>query len=272
MNTLNTYLGTLRSDNTKKSYGKDLRYMLSYIGKEEGEITLVDLFGWVNHMKENNNSTATIARRVGSAKRYFEFLYEMELLDRNPAKKLTSPRVVNKIEPTLTSYDVNCMIQCATNPRDKAIVATLASTGMRISELINIVLDDFDGNDINIIGKGSKRRVVHINAKTMGYIKAYMVVRKDGVDNLFVSNQHTKMNPDSINRMLKKLANRAGIDKNVHNHSLRHLWATCMLDNNVPLERIQLCMGHSDISVTTRYAKIRNEREVVRETMEIEVF
>ena len=98
-----------------------------------------------------------------------------------------------------------------------------------------------------------------VSGKTMGYIKAYMVVRKDGVDNLFVSNQHTKMNPDSVNKTLKKLANKAGINKNIHNHSLRHLWATCMLDNNVPLERIQLCMGHSDISVTTRYTEISTQ-------------
>ena len=272
MNTLNIYLGTLRSDNTKKSYGKDLRYMLSYINKNENEITIADLLDWVNHMKENNNSTATVARRVGSAKRYFEFLVDMEFIDRNPAKKLKAPKIVNKVEPTITSDDVNSLINSATNPRDKAIVALLASTGMRISELINIKLSDFEGNDIHIVGKGSKRRMVHVNDKTMQYIKAYMIVRKGGVDNLFVSNQHTKMNPDSVNRTLKKLANKAGIDKNVHNHSLRHLWATCMLDNNVPLERIQLCMGHSDISVTTRYAKIRNEREVVRKTMEIEVF
>ena len=186
MNTLNIYLGTLRSENTKKSYGKDLRYMLSYIGKDESEITLVDLLGWVNHMKENNNSTATIARRVGSAKRYFEFLSDMDLIETNPAKKLKAPRIVNKVEPSLTSEDVNNIIASATNPRDKAIVAMLASTGMRISELINITLSDFEGNDIHIVGKGSKRRVVHINDKTMGYIKAYMVVRKDGVDNLFV--------------------------------------------------------------------------------------
>ena len=272
MNTLNIYLGTLRSDNTKKSYGKDLRYMLSYINKEEDKITIADLLDWVNHMKESNNSTATVARRVGSAKRYFEFLVDMELVDHNPTKKLKPPKIVNKVEPTITSDDVNSLIDSATNPRDKAIVALLASTGMRISELINITLNDFEGNDIHIVGKGSKRRMVHVNDKTMKYIEAYMIVRKDGVDNLFVSNQHTKMNPDSVNRTLKKLANKAGIDKNVHNHSLRHLWATCMLDNDVPLERIQLCMGHSDISVTTRYAKIRNEREVVRETMEIEVF
>ena len=97
MNTLNIYLGTLRSENTKKSYGKDLRYMLSYIGKDESEITLVDLLGWVNHMKENNNSTATIARRVGSAKRYFEFLSDMDLIETNPAKKLKAPRIVNKV-------------------------------------------------------------------------------------------------------------------------------------------------------------------------------
>ena len=272
MNTLNLYLGTLRSENTKVSYGKDLNAMLKYINKNEKDITLVDLLDWVNSMKDKGNSSATIARRVGSAKRYFEFLYDMEIVDHNPSKKLTPPRIVNKVEPTLTSYEINCMIECATNPRDKAIIATLASTGMRISELINITLDDFDGNDINIVGKGSKRRVVHINDKTMGYIKAYMVVRKDGIDNLFVSNQHTKMNPDSINKTLKRLASKAGVEKNVHNHSLRHLWATSMLDHNVPLERIQLCMGHSDISVTTRYAKVRNEREVVRETMDIEVF
>jgi site-specific recombinase XerD len=80
------------------------------------------------------------------------------------------------------------------------------------------------------------------------------------------------MLPNSINRTLKRLAKKAGIEKNIHNHSLRHLWATCMLDNNVPIENIQLCMGHSDISVTTRYAKIRNAQKVVRETMEIEVF
>lgn len=272
MNTLNLYLGTLRSENTKVSYGKDLNAMLKHINKNERDITLVDLLDWVNSMKENGNSSATIARRVGSAKRYFEFLSDMDFIDSNPAKKLKAPRIVNKVEPPLTSEDVSNIIASATNPRDKAIVAMLASTGMRISELINITLSDFEGNDIHIVGKGSKRRVVHINDKTMEYIKAYMVVRKDGVDNLFVSNQHTKMNPDSVNKTLKKLASKAGIDKNVHNHSLRHLWATCMLDNNVPLERIQLCMGHSDISVTTRYAKIRNEREVVRETMEIEVF
>ena len=166
MNTLNIYLGTLRSENTKKSYGKDLRYMLSYIGKDESEITLVDLLDWVNHMKENNNSTATIARRVGSAKRYFEFLSDMDLIETNPAKKLKAPRIVNKVEPPLTSEDVNNIIASATNPRDKAIVAMLASTGMRISELINITLNDFEGNDIHIVGKGSKRRVVHINDKT----------------------------------------------------------------------------------------------------------
>ena len=272
MTTLDMYIGTLNNENTKVNYRTDIKNMLDYVGKNEPEIELADLLAWKTSMVNEGRSTATIARRIGSVKRYYQFLVDMDIVAKDPSKKLRAPKVLNKEEPTLTADEVRRIINCATNPRDKAIVATLASTGMRISELINITLSDFEGNDIHIVGKGSKRRVVHINDKTMKYIKAYMVVRKDGVDNLFVSNQHTKMNPDSVNKTLKKLANKAGIDKNVHNHSLRHLWATCMLDNNVPLERIQLCMGHSDISVTTRYAKIRNEREVVRETMEIEVF
>ena len=271
MDKRNLYLGTLRSDSTKKSYGKDLKDMLGYIGKDEADITLPDLLDWVNHMKEKGNSTATIARRIGTCKRYFEFLMDVELIEKNPAKKLKAPRIVNKVEPTLTSDEVKAIIDCTTNPRDRAIIATLASTGMRISELVNITLDDFDGDDVNIVGKGSKRRVVHLNDTAMGYINEYLKVRKDGVDNLFVSNRHTPMNPDNINKTLKMLAKKAGVEKNIHNHSLRHLWATSMLDHGVPIEQIQLCMGHSDISVTTRYAKIRNERAVVRNVMDIEV-
>ena len=272
MNSVNLFIGTLRSDNTKKSYRKDIKCMLEYIKKPEEDITLSDLLDWVNWMNEKGNSSATIARRIGTAKRYFDFLVDIEILDKDPAKKLTAPRIVNKVEPTLTSEEIKSIIDCATNPRDKAIIATLASTGMRISELINIKLDDFDGNDVYIIGKGNKRRLIHINDKAMSYINDYLKVRKNGIDNLFVSNNHTPMIPDNINRTLKRLANKAGIDKNVHNHSLRHLWATSMLDNGVSLERIQLCMGHSDISVTTRYARIRNERQVVHDVMEIEVF
>ena len=81
-----------------------------------------------------------------------------------------------------------------------------------------------------------------------------------------------KRNTARLNEMLKKSAERAGIDKNVHNHSFRHMFATCLLDNSVPIEQIQLCMGHSDISVTTRYARIRNERDVIRNVMDMEVF
>ena len=272
MNTLKLYLGTLRSENTKISYGHDIQAMLDFVGKTESDITLADLLGWVNDMKERGNSTATIARRIGSVKRYYEFLVEMEILENNPAKKLKAPKIVNKVEPTLTSDDIHAILASTNNARDKAIIATLASTGMRISELINIKMTDIEGDDIHSIGKGSKRRVVHINEKTMGYIHEYLSVRKDGVDNLFVSNGCTPMMPNNINRTLKRLAKKAGVEKNIHNHSLRHLWATSMLDHGVPLERIQLCLGHSDISVTRRYAEIRNEREAVRETMEIEVF
>lgn len=273
MNTLELYIGTLRAGNTKKSYRKDLINMLRYINKDETEITLADLLAWVNWMNNEGKSTATIARRIGTCKRYFEFLFDIDVIEVNPSKKLRPPKIVNKSEPTLTSDEVNKMIDVAKNPRDKAIVATLASTGMRISELLNAQIDDFDGDDISIVGKGNKRRLVHINKKTMGYIEDYLKVRKDSsINNLFVTSNDTPLHPDNVNRTLKNLASKAGIDKNVHNHSLRHMFATTMLDHHVPIEQIQLCMGHSDISVTTRYAKIRNERQVVRNVMEIETF
>ena len=269
---LDLYIGTLNNENTKKSYRTDVECMMDFVGKNEEDITLADLLAWKVDMQERGNSTATMARRIGSVKRYFDFLVDIDVIAKDPSKKLKAPKVVNKVEPTLTADDIHKILSCTKNKRDKAIIATLASTGMRISELINIKMDDIEGDDIHIVGKGSKRRVVHINEKTMGYIHDYLATRKYDSDNLFVSNGNTPMLPNNINRTLKRLADKAGIDKNIHNHSLRHLWATSMLDHGVPLERIQLCMGHSDISVTTRYAKIRNEREAVRETMDIEVF
>ena len=272
MKNLNLYIGTLRSDNTKRSYRKDLESMFKHIDKDESDITLADLLGWVNTMTENGNSTSTIARRIGTAKRYFSFLVDIDVIESNPANKLTPPKIINKVEPTLTSDDISNMMACATNARDKAIIATLASTGMRISELINITLDDIEGDDVHIIGKGNKRRVVHLNEKTRRYINDYLKVRKDGVDNLFVSNRCTPMVADNINLTLKKLAKKAGVDKNVHNHSLRHMFATTMLDHHVPITNIQVCLGHSDLSTTMRYAKIRDARKVVEETMSIEVF
>ena len=272
MDKLSMYIGTLNNANTKRNYGNDIRFMLEYVGKDECDITLPDLLAWKTDMIENELSTSTIARRIGSVKRYFAFLFVMEMIDKDPTRKLMAPKIVNKVEETLTKDEVNMMLDACKNARDRAIVAVLASTGLRISELINIKLSDFAGDDINIIGKGNKRRMVHLNHKAMQYVEEYMVVRKDGVDNLFVSNRHTPMRPEAINDTLKCVAERAGIHKNVHNHSFRHMFATCLLDNGVPIERIQLCMGHSDISVTTRYAKIRNEQQVVRDVMEIEVF
>ena len=276
MNKLNLYLGTLNNDNTKSSYSMDIMSMLNYINKVEEDIVLADLLEWKTWMTNEGLSSATIARRIGSVKRYYEFLCDMDILELNPTKKLKAPRITNKVEPTLTSEDVNKMMEVVGHTpngvRIKAIIATLASTGMRVSELINIKVDDFNGNDVNIIGKGGKRRMVHINDKTMRYINQYMTIRNNAIDNLFVSNAGTPMNKDGINKALKLAAKKAGVDKNIHNHSFRHLWATSMLDNNVPIERIQLCMGHSDISITTRYAKIRNQEQVVRDTMDIEVF
>ena len=269
---LDLYIGTLNNENTKKSYRTDVECMMDFVGKNEEDITLADLLAWKVDMQERGNSTATMARRIGSVKRYFDFLVDIDVIVKDPSKKLKAPKVVNKVETTLTADDVHKMLACTNSKRDKAIIATLASTGMRISELINIKMDDIDGDDIHIIGKGSKRRVVHINEKTREYIHDYLVNRKFDSDKLFASNSDTPMLPNNINRTLKRLANEAGLDKNVHNHSFRHLWATSMLDHGVPIDRIQVCMGHSDISVTRRYAETRNKREVIRETMNIEVF
>lgn len=271
MNLLKLYIGTrINNKNTENGYTRDIQSMLTFIGKSESSINEVDLIAWKNDLE--GLASATIARRIGSVKRYFEFLYDNGYIPCNCAKCLKAPRICNKQETPLASFKVQALIDHGKNPRDRAIVAILASTGMRISELINIDLQDIEGNDIRILGKGNKYRIVHLNEKAMGYLNEYLKVRKSGISNLFVSDRCTPMLAKSVNNTLKCLAKRAGIECNVHNHLLRSTFATIMLDNTVPIERIQVCLGHSNVSTSLRYAKIRNEREVVRETMNIEVF
>lgn len=257
------------SKNTARAYTADLTSMVDFIQKDPTDIKAVDIIEWKNSF--NNSSTATVARKLGSAKRFFTFLYDNDYIDKNIAKSIRLPRIVNKDEETLTKSDIETLIANGKNPRDKAIIAVLASTGLRVSELCNIELDDIDSeNNIKILGKGQKKRLVHLNSKTKRYIDSYLKVRKNGCDKLFVNNRGNAMTQHTINHTLKTIGKRSGIE-NIHPHMLRHYLATALLDSGVPIEQIQLVLGHSSINTTLRYAAIRDKKGVIENVLDMEV-
>lgn len=261
---------TCNSENTKVAYRADLDSMAQYINKEPQYIKPIDILDWKNSMA--NDSSATVARRLGTVKRFFSFLYDNNYLPLDPTKAIKLPRIVNKNETTLTREEIDLLLGACKNPRDTAILTLMASTGLRVSELCNIMVGDIDeNNNIKILGKGNKWRVVHLNDKVMHNINLYIKTRKRDCNNLFVSNQGTPMTQGTINHTLKTLARRAGIDKNIHPHMLRHYFASETLERGVPIDMISIAMGHSNVSVTQRYAQRRDKRAVVESIMNVEI-
>lgn len=257
-----------RSEGTIREYVKDVQHCLDFINKPDADIKLVDLEAWQGSM--SNLSSATIARRTAAVKEYFKFLYRNELISRNPAEWLEAPAVKNREKSALEAEDVRAMVNAATNDRNRAIIMMLAQTGLRINELANITLDQYEhriNNTLVIRGKGDKDRLVGLSDETCELIDRYIAhSRKDGCEYLFVGNQGNKLKGKNTSAMLKVAAKKAGIENwqelHISNHTMRRTFATLMSEANVPVEVISKAMGHSGIQITSRYIKRTEQRAV----------
>lgn len=254
-----------RSEGTVKGYVDDVQHALDYIGKPDDEIRLVDLESWQSSI--SNLSSATIARRTAAVKEYFKFLYRNELIAKNPAEFLEAPAVKNREKSALEAEDVRAMVNVATNDRNKAIIMMLAQTGLRISELANITLEQYKSrinNTLVIRGKGDKDRLVGLSDETVNLIDRYISKsRKDGSEYLFVGNQGNRLDGKNTSAMLRTTARKAGLENcEISNHTMRRTFATLLSESNVPVEVISKAMGHSSIQMTSHYIKRTEQRAV----------
>lgn len=257
------------AENTIDAYIRDVRLMLDAVGKEDCKITYLDLINWKNQIMDM--ASATVARKIIAVRKYFEFLRDAEIIEKNPAEKLHVVKVENEEKTALTQEQTRAMISVAKG-RDKAILLTLVSTAMRVSELINLKLEDFYEDEITIVGKGNKARSIFLNKQTREAIEDYLKVRKSGCDNLFVSNMGTPMDKKCISAMLKKLAKKTGLFDDVSwitPHTMRRTRITHWSENGVPLASIMYSAGHNSIRTTMRY--IKKTDNCVKDTMMMEV-
>ena len=259
------------SDNTIKAYESNIREMLSFIDKDEKEITYLDLLQWKT--KISSQSSATINRKIVAIKGYFEFLKDIDYIKDSPAKKIDNVKIENKIKVPLTVDEINAMLKATSNKRDKAIIDLLVSTGLRISELTNLTLDNIHSNSIIINGKGNKERVIFINEKTKKSIEDYLQDRGNAdLQNVFLSTQKTKLNPNSFDRTLKKIGKKAKIKdyERISCHLFRATSASLMSQNGVPIQVIKEVLGHSNIQTTMIYVK--NTEQQIKDAMNIQLF
>lgn len=257
-----------RSEGTIREYTKAVNNCLKYVNKPESEIKAIDLEMWQSSM--DNLSSASVAQRTSAVREYFKFLYRNEFIQRNPAEFLEAPAIKNREQSALTGEQVRAMVNAATNLRNKAIIMMLAQTGLRIHELLNITLEQYESRNNNILvirGKGDKDRLVGLADETVKLINSYIAnERKDGCKYLFVGNRGNKMDGKNTSAMLKVCAKKAGIENweelHISNHTMRRTFATMMSEADVPIEVISKAMGHSGIQITSRYVKRTEQRAI----------
>ena len=257
-----------RSEGTIREYTKVIDNCMAYINKPEAEIKPIDLELWQSSM--SNLSSASVAQRTSAVREYFKFLYRNEFISRNPAEMLETPQIKNREQSALNGEQVRAMVNAATNERNKAIIMMLAQTGLRIHELANITIEQYESRSNNVLvirGKGDKDRLVGLADETIKLIDNYIAnERKDGCEYLFVGNRGNKMDGKNTSAMLKVCARKAGIENweelHISNHTMRRTFATMMSEADVPIEVISKAMGHSGIQITSRYVKRTEQRAV----------
>ena len=267
-----TYLESQgRSPLTIANYTKYINMALDYIGKPESDITYMDLVGWKNTFTNLKPNSQNI--RISAVKNYFGFLKKADIIVSNPAENLEKQKIRDcdvKQKPYIEAHYLRDMVDNARTLRDKAIILLFCTTGLRVSELTSITLDQYqhmggmDNRELTIVGKGNKTRRVYINDEAKEAIDAYLMTRPNSdCENLFLSFQGGVIHSNNLSQTLKTVAKKAGYPmwKDISNHALRSAFATTKAEQGVPLTTIQAAMGHARLDTTLIYIK-RNQGNI----------
>ena len=274
----NSYISYLqaakKSQRTIDTYTDYVNKMSAFINKPDEEIKTVDLMNWqasISHL-----SSATVHLQVSAIKSYFKFLKKIGVRDDNPALELETPSVKSKEKPYMNCADIRAMVNASRTARDRAIILTFCTTGLRVSELSNITLKDYEQakitREIAIVGKGAKHRTIFLNEETVSAINDYLATRNDDCPYLFTTFRRTQLDECALSQTMKITAKRAGLPywSQMNNHSLRAAAATSYAEAGVPIEDIRDMLGHGSISVTSVYLKTCKQN--IRSAMMTSVF
>ena len=261
------------SEETIKNYKYDLKQFNTYIKENNitdiNKIKTKDIENYLKHLRNLNSKT--ISRKITSINNFFIFLLKEKRIDHNPCEFIDRPKLNKTLPDTLSEKEVESLLNIPLNTiydyRNKAMLEILYGCGLRISELVNLTTRDVDFENaiIRCIGKGSKERITPINDYVIYYLKEYLerrplLIKKETTDYLFLNNHGKKMTRQGFFKNLQKILKEKGITKYVSPHTLRHSFATHLLNGGADLRSVQILLGHSDISTTKIYTHISNEK------------
>ena len=208
-------------------------------------------------------SKATLNQRKAIIKSFFKWLYEEEYIQKDPSVRIRSERTDSKPRTAYKDTQIEALRLASKDPRTRAIIDLLTSSGIRIAECVRLNRDDIDleSRELTVFGKGEKWRTAYIDAAAVVSLRAYLATRSDDSEALFVSSKapHKRLSAGAIRRILHKLSAVTGIE-DIIPHRFRHTTATRAIDRGMPIESVQVMLGHEEISTTLRYAHVSNEK------------
>jgi integrase/recombinase XerD len=280
-----TYLKLIRgySQNTIESYKRDIQRLLDFLESKGiddlNDVNKTILSNFFSTLNTIGLSTKSIARNYSSIKSFFRYLSINDFIQNNPALKFKGPKISVHPPEVLSFSEINKILDQPNTKtllgiRDKAMLEFAYATGVRVSELLNLKKSDLFLKDevVRIFGKGSKERLVPIGSNAIYWMEQYLTKvrpvlakRFESKDYVFLNNRGKKLSRMGFFKILRGYGVQAGIDKNVHPHTIRHSFATHLLERGADIRVVQELLGHSKISTTQIYTHI--DRTMLRETL-----
>jgi len=266
------WLSTGASKNTLAAYRSDLKIFNKWLaGKSFISVNSKNIQDYFSNRQKNNIGSSTQARILTCLHSFYQYLLANQLIKKDPTEQLSHPKLEKKLPVFLNIQEVEKLLEAPSSSslfgqRDRAMLELLYSCGLRVSELISLSYHNINLKEefIRIHGKGNKERVLPMGEVAIDYLMKYetnarpMLLKNGQSDSYFLSNRGSAMTRQNFFYIIKAYANQVGIDKPLSPHSLRHAFATHLVQKGADLRSVQLMLGHSDISSTQLYTHIQN--------------
>jgi integrase/recombinase XerD len=265
------------SSNTLESYRRDLRLFAAWLAADRSKSLLqverADLFDYLAYKFQRKAKPRSAARLLSSLKRFYRFLLRENRIRSDPTLQLDSPKLPRTLPKVLTERDIDALltapnVQTPLGLRDKAMLEVLYASGLRVSELVMLTLSQVsqDMGVVRVTGKGNKERLVPVGEEALIWIRRYAAGARPYIlagrqaDTLFVTSRGASMTRQAFWYLIRRYARQAGIRPDISPHTLRHAFATHLLNHGADLRVVQMLLGHADISTTQIYTHIARER------------
>ena len=259
------------SKNTIKSYESDLKEFFAWCynihKKLPSKLTSSSINIYLGYLFNKNIKSSSVNRKLSTLKAFYVFLYKQKLILKIPTEDIETPKIQKKLPSTLSENEVEKLLKAPKDKniielRDKAMLEMLYATGMRISELVNLKEVNVDKNRqvVKVLGKGSKERLIPFGDEALDSLQKYLHKRNSRNIYIFLNNRDNKLSRVGFWQRVKIYLKRVHLKSDITPHTLRHAFATHLLNRGADLRSVQLLLGHSDLSTTQIYTHIAKQR------------